>query len=45
MFRPVRSLLLMLVLLFAGMMAERYQQSERCAAAGGEMRDGLCRGV
>ncbi len=39
MFRPVRTLFLMVLVFLAGVFFERYQHGERCAAAGGQ----LCR--
>jgi hypothetical protein len=44
MFRPVRTLVLMAVLFLVGLFYERHQHQERCAAAGGTVENGLCRG-
>ena len=44
MFRPVRTLILMVVVFVSGLFYERYQHLERCEAAGGTVRDGLCQG-
>ncbi len=45
MFRPVRTLILMAAVFFAGVFYERFRHGERCAAAGGEMTAGLCTGA
>ena len=44
MLRPVRTVIVMMVVFLAGLFYERHQQSARCAAAGGTVQDGLCRG-
>ncbi|RKT27929.1 hypothetical protein BXY70_3285 [Roseovarius halotolerans] len=44
MLRPVRTLILMVVLFSAGVFYERYQHLERCTEAGGTVSGGLCRG-
>ncbi|SLN28184.1 hypothetical protein PEL8287_01266 [Roseovarius litorisediminis] len=45
MFRPVRTLFLMVLVFLAGVFFERYQHGERCAAAGGAVVSGLCTGA
>ena len=45
MLRPIRTLFLMVMVFFAGLMTERYQHGERCNLAGGTVRDGLCNGA
>ena len=42
MFRPVRLLVLVVLAFLAGIMTERYNLSERCAALGGTMADVFC---
>ncbi len=44
MFRPIRTLILLVVAFLAGIFFERYQHLERCTAAGGAVRNGLCQG-
>ncbi|MFO7770128.1 hypothetical protein HAT86_05200 [Roseovarius gahaiensis] len=44
MFRPIRTLILLAVVFLAGIFFERYQQLDRCTAAGGTLADGLCQG-
>ncbi len=43
MFGLIRTVILVLVAFVAGLLFERSQASEACAAAGGEIRDGVCR--
>lgn len=45
MFRPVRTLLLLLFAFVAGVFFEKAQQNETCTARGGEISEGLCVGV
>jgi len=44
MLRPIRTLLMMVVVFLAGYAFERYQHSTRCAQAGGHVVEGLCKG-
>jgi len=43
-FRPIRTLILLMVAFMAGLLFERSEQSEKCAAIGGTFTAGLCRG-
>ena len=45
MFRPIRLLFLVVFAFLAGLLFERNAASEKCAAAGGDMEAGLCRGA
>ncbi|WP_300033571.1 hypothetical protein [uncultured Roseobacter sp.] len=45
MFRPVRTLIMVLLTFFAGIMYERARQSDSCEARGGAMSEGICIGV
>ena len=45
MFGLFRTLILVLIAFVAGLMFERSQSGDACRAAGGEMRDGVCRDV
>lgn len=45
MFRPVRTLILIVFAFMAGLLFERSRASEDCKAAGGTMLAGLCRGA
>jgi len=45
MFRPIRTLILMAIVFMAGVFFERYQQLDRCTAAGGTLANGLCQGA
>jgi len=45
MFRLVRLVVLVMIAFLAGLLLERSQQGERCIAAGGDMRAGLCVGA
>ncbi|MFD1160431.1 hypothetical protein [Roseovarius aestuarii] len=45
MFRPIRTLIIMAMVFIAGVFYERHQHGERCVAAGGEMKSGLCTGA
>lgn len=42
MFRPVRTLIILLVAFVAGLFYERNLQNERCIERGGQMVDRLC---
>ncbi|SFN92777.1 hypothetical protein SAMN04487859_111106 [Roseovarius lutimaris] len=44
-FRPIRTLVLMGLVFVAGIVFERYQHNQRCAAAEGITQDGLCREI
>ena len=44
-FRPIRTLILMGLVFVAGIIFERYQHKQRCAAAQGVAEDGLCREI
>ncbi len=45
MFRPVRTLILLLSAFLAGLLFERANTREACDNRGGEMLEGLCVGV
>lgn len=45
MFRPVRTILLMMFTFVAGVFYERATYKETCANRGGEISEGLCLGV
>ncbi|WP_298839856.1 hypothetical protein [uncultured Roseobacter sp.] len=45
MFRPVRTLILVLLTFFAGIMYERARQSDTCLDRGGAVSEGICIGV
>lgn len=45
MFRPIRTLILIVFALMAGLLFERSRISDECKAAGGTMLAGLCRGA
>jgi ribose/xylose/arabinose/galactoside ABC-type transport system permease subunit len=45
MFRPIRLLFLIVLAFLTGVFMERQNVSEACAAAGGQMDAGLCRGL
>jgi len=42
MFRPIRTIFLMVLVFLGGVFFERSQYSDRCTERGGEMRVGLC---
>ena len=43
-FRPIRSILLIGTTFLAGVAYEKYNHSDRCLAAGGHIKFGLCEG-
>ena len=43
MFRPIRTLFLILIAFVAGLLFERSQTAEKCRALGGAYSVGLCR--
>ena len=45
MFRPVRTLFLVLLAYLSGVFVERFNHSDRCLDRGGMVSDGLCIGV
>lgn len=45
MFGLIRTVVLLLVAFVAGLLYERFDASERCAAMGGTYRDAVCRGA
>ncbi len=45
MFRPIRTIFLLLLVFFAGLAFEKYQHSDRCIASGGTVTQGLCIGA
>ncbi|WP_299673752.1 hypothetical protein [uncultured Roseobacter sp.] len=45
MFRPIRTLMLVLVAFLAGLFVERANQRDSCLDRGGAMSEGLCIGV
>ena len=45
MFRPIRTLMLLLFAFVAGVLFEKAQTNEACDARGGSMSEGLCLGV
>jgi hypothetical protein len=44
MFRPIRTLILILVAFLAGVLYERSQQADKCLARGAHLVDGVCLG-
>lgn len=45
MFRPIRTIMLVLFAFVAGVLFEKSGQNELCSDRGGEMSEGLCLGV
>ena len=45
MFRPIRTILLLMFAFVAGVFYERSAYKENCAARGGALSEGLCLGV
>ncbi|MBW4709291.1 hypothetical protein KX928_15980 [Roseobacter sp. YSTF-M11] len=44
-FRPIRTLIVIVIAFMAGLLFERSRISDSCATAGGTMLAGLCRGA
>ncbi len=45
MFRPIRTLIMMVMVYFAGIMTERFMHGDRCLDAGGAMNGPICEGI
>ncbi|WP_168797810.1 hypothetical protein [Aliishimia ponticola] len=45
MFRLIRTIIFVIIAFAAGLLTERSQVASACTDAGGEVRDGLCRGA